>query len=110
MAEYRITYWRQIPSQVEAFDGAERVRRPLDRRFQELIDAVAMRDGATGMEAYLEGWRVGPRLARDGTAQGVADAVAGELEEQFDVVRRAVLSTPDSPRSPEGSGRGSTAP
>ncbi|MDR7520031.1 MAG: virulence factor [Armatimonadota bacterium] len=109
MAEYRITYWRDIPSQVEAFDGAERVRRPLDRRFQELIDAVAMRDGATGTEAYLQGWRVGPGLTRHGTPQEVAEAVAAELEERFDVVRRAVLTPPDSPKRPEGSGRGSAA-
>jgi len=97
MAEYRITSWQDIPSQVEAFDGAEQIRRPLSARFQELIDAAAMRQGLTGTDAYLEGWRIGPVLAREGTPREIAEAVAAELEERFDAVRAAALNTPDPP-------------
>ncbi|MDR7555155.1 MAG: virulence factor [Armatimonadota bacterium] len=89
MARYRITYWQTIPAQVEAFDATGRVRRPLDARFQALIDAVAMRQGMTGTDAYLQGWRVGPELERDGTPEAVAAAVAAELEAQFDAYRAA---------------------
>jgi hypothetical protein len=91
VAEYRITYWKDIPSQVEAFEGAERVRRPLGGRFLELIDAAAMRQGLVGTDAYLEGWRMGHVLSREGAPQEVADAVAAEIEVAFEEVRARVL-------------------
>jgi hypothetical protein len=91
MAQYRITYWQDIPSHVEAFDGAQRVRRPLSARFQELIDAAAMRQGLIGTSAYLEGWRIGPVLSQEGTPQEVADALTAEIEGQFEEIRTGAL-------------------
>jgi hypothetical protein len=91
MAEYRITYWQDIPCQVDAFCGAERVRVALGERFQALIDAAAMRDGAAGTDAYLERWRAGPVISRPGTPREVAEAVAADLEAQFDRIRAAAL-------------------
>ena len=93
MAEYRITYWKDIPSQVEAFEGAERVRWPLGGRFQELIDAAATRQGLVGTDAYLEGWRMGPVLSREGAPRDVAAAVAAELEARFEAIRIDALGT-----------------
>ena len=92
MAEYRITYWHDIPCQVDAFCGAERARVQLGGRFQALIDAAAMRDGVVGTDAYLEGWRTGPVISRTGTPREVAEAVAADLEAQFDRIRTASLS------------------
>jgi hypothetical protein len=89
MARYRITYWQRIPAQVEAYDATTRVRRPLDARFQALIDAAAMRQGLVGTDAYLEGWRVGPELEREGEPEAVAAAVAADLEAQFDAYQAA---------------------
>ena len=81
--------WKDIPSLVEA-DGTEGpVRVPLSARFQELIDALAMRDGATETAAYLEGWGQDADAERAGSAQEVAAAVAAELEADFlDLARR----------------------
>ena len=45
---------------VEASEGDRAVRVPLSQRFQDLIDAAAMREGASDSEAYLEGWDHGP--------------------------------------------------
>jgi hypothetical protein len=87
MADYRITYWQDIPSQVEAFDDTERIRRPLSARFQALIDTAAMRQGLVGTDAYLDGWWVGPILAREGPPREVADAVAADLEARFEEIR-----------------------
>ena len=83
MARYRILHWKEIPSLVEAFDGEEVVRLPLSQRFQDLIDAVAIREGATESDAYLEGWEQGPELVRSGDPSTVAQAVAAEIEERF---------------------------
>lgn len=81
--------WKDVPSLVEA-DGADGpVRVQLSSRFQELIDALAMRDGATETEAYLEGWGQDADAERAGSAEEVASAVAAELEAGFvDLARR----------------------
>ena len=91
VAQYRITYWKDIPSQVEAFDGTERVRKPLSARFQALIDAAAMRQGLIGTDAYLDAWRIGPVTARDGAPRDVAQAVSEELEARFEEIRTDAL-------------------
>lgn len=94
MARYRVLYWRDIPSLVEAFEGALSVRTPLSQRFQDLIDALAMRAGASSAEAYLEGWRHGAEAERPGSPESVAEQVAGELEAGFDSVLQHYLPNP----------------
>jgi len=83
MAEYQITRWREIPSLVTAREGDQVVKISLPTRFQEAIDEAAMRLGDVAADAYLEGWLRDPWVKADGTAQGVADLVAGKLEEEF---------------------------
>jgi hypothetical protein len=83
MARYRIVHWKDIPSMVEAADGDGTARHPLSQKFQDLIDALAMREGATEGDAYLDGWSQGAWLEREGSPDEVADAVAAEIEEDF---------------------------
>ena len=95
MARYRIIQWRDLPSLVEAEDGQRTVRVPLSSRFQDLIDAVAMREGGSESDAYLEGWATGPDTERPGDAATVAEQVAAELEAGFqDLVVRRFLGPP----------------
>jgi hypothetical protein len=68
---------------VEAWEGDRRVQVPLSQRFQDLIDAVAMREGASESEAYLAAWDRDPEAERPGEAQSVAEAIAAELEAAF---------------------------
>ncbi len=91
MATYSILYWQDIPSVVEANDGNGVHKLQLDHKFQELIDAVAMRKGLAGTDAYLEEWRRGRRVARDGSAEEVASAVKAELEAEFRSIRATAL-------------------
>ncbi len=91
MANYSILYWQDIPSVVEARDDDGVHKLQLDRKFQELIDAVAMRNGLAGTDAYLEEWRRGKRLAREGSAEEVASAVKAELEAEFRAIRTTAL-------------------
>lgn len=44
------------------------------------IDAFAMREGSTDMDAYLAGWRWSDPAEREGSAQAVADALVAELD------------------------------
>jgi len=94
MARYRIVHWKEIPSLVEAADGDRTARRPLSQKFQDLIDALAMRESATESDAYLEGWGQSDWLERDGSPDEVADAVATELEGGF----QALLTKRFSPK------------
>ena len=83
MARYRVIHWNDIPSLVEAVEGDQVVRIPLSQRFQDLIDAVAMREGAAEADAYLEGWGQSPARERFGSAKDVAEQVAAALEGDF---------------------------
>ena len=55
MSEFRVTYWRDLPSLVVARDGEHVTKSPLAPRFQEAIDEAAMRLGDTGSDDYLAG-------------------------------------------------------
>gem|GEM_PF-238372 len=89
LAKFRILYWQQIPSVVEATDDkGSKHKEQLSARFQELIDSIAMRKKMVGTDAYLEGWRRSRPEKRDGDAIDVAKAVASELESAFDEIAR----------------------
>ena len=95
MARYQILYWKTIPSLVEAFEGDRTARTLLSQRFQDLIDALAMREGATAQETYLEGWQKGSLSERAGSAESVAEAVAAELEASFqELLMKQMLRPP----------------
>ncbi len=79
MARYQVMYWKHIPSQVKAWDGDAETRRMLPDYFQAAIDAYAMKDGSTEMDAYLDGWQWGPVEERDGAPLEVVDALVDEL-------------------------------
>ncbi len=83
MAHYQILSWHEFPAQIRVREGTQRIQFELPPRFQERIDAEAMKRGLAGTDAYLEGWNWGPKTEREGTAQAVADALARELEAQF---------------------------
>jgi hypothetical protein len=101
MAEYQITYWRDIPSMVTAREGRRNTaKKELAGRFQEAIDEAAMRLKLTGTDAYLEEWRRGAWAERAGTPEAVANAVAAELEAEYSPERmRALLSSLTTIRS-----------
>ena len=94
MAKYSILYWQEIPSLVEATDGAGTSKQQLSSRFQELIDLIAMKRGLAGTDAYLEGFNRGASVEREGAAEAVAQAVRDELESQYDSIKAAALQKP----------------
>ncbi len=83
MAEYQVTYWRELPSLVAARDGDQVAKSPLAARFQGAIDEAAMRLGDVGSDDYLAGWRRGDWTAADGDPGEVVDRVVAALEEEW---------------------------
>jgi Virulence factor len=79
VASYQVMFWKHIPSQVKAWVGEDQVKSMMPDYFQAAIDAYAMRDGSTDMDAYLDGWKWGPVKERDGTPAEVLTAVVEEL-------------------------------
>jgi len=63
--ELTVIWWRDIPAQVTAKEGRARAAAELAPRFQEAIDAAAMRAGLIGTDAYLEEWRRETRACGD---------------------------------------------
>ena len=80
--ELTVISWRAIPAQVTAGKGRGASRIQLSERFQEAIDAAAMRAGLIGTDSYLEEWRRESRQCGDDLAAEVA-AVAAQLEDDY---------------------------
>lgn len=100
MATYQVTYWQEIPSQVDAREaGGKPTKLMLSQRFQELIDIVATKRHLDSSDDYLAQWSKGPKTERAGTAEQVARAVAEELEAQFAEIRAKALEISLAARS-----------
>jgi len=92
MAEYQITYWRDIPSMVTAREGRRnKAKVELPQRFQVAIDEAAMRADLIGSDAYLEQWRRNEWQEQDGALQEVADSVSATIESEYDPARIRAL-------------------
>src|SRR2546426_12822422 len=100
-------FWKHIPSQVKAWDGANESKRMLPDYFQAAIDAYAMKDGSSDMDAYLEGWRWGPIEERAGAPEGVVEALISELTESNP--RSRLLNPEGTTRSSSSSSRASSS-
>ena len=82
MPELTVIWWRDIPAQVTAKEGRRSARAQLAERFQEAIDAAAMRAGLIGTDEYLEQWRREGRLCGDDLEVEVT-AAAAQLEQDY---------------------------
>jgi hypothetical protein len=91
MATYQVTYWQEIPSQVDAREAGKLHKEMLSQRFQELIDIIAVRRKLDASDAYINEWNKGQKIERPGTAAEVGKAVAAEIEAQFDAIRAKAL-------------------
>ena len=85
-ARLTIIRWRDIPAQVVASRGREKVRVELPPRFQVAIDRAAMKAGLVGTDAYLEEWTQGSRTCDEDLTDAVKEEAA-RLEETYDQTR-----------------------
>ena len=83
MAEVRVMYWKEIPVQIQARDDGGQISQPLDSRFQEATDAIAMMDGSAGTDAYLDAWSTGPFIEVAGDAATAAERIARQFNENM---------------------------
>ena len=83
VTKVRVMYWKEIPVQVQAVDGSGQVSKPLEPRFQQGVDAIAMLDGSAGTDAYLMAWEWGEYFEEHGTAQEAAERVAQRINARF---------------------------
>ncbi|MBV7329676.1 virulence factor [Chloroflexi bacterium TSY] len=100
MAEYQVTYWREIPSMVTAREGRRnRAKIELPQRFQVAIDEAAMRANLIGTDEYLAEWQRSEWVERDGAPEEVVQTVAAELEAEFtperirEILRKAAIDS-----------------
>ena len=84
MARYRVLAWRDIPTQVRATDDTgARADRAMPRWFMQEVARITMREGLAGTDDYLAAFDWSAEVEREGTADGVADAVVAELAAAF---------------------------
>ena len=79
-SRYQVLYWRDIPSQVRAWDDLDEVKVNFPVRFTERIDLAAMKAGMGAGDAYISQLRQGDELEREGAPDAVAAAVIKEFE------------------------------
>jgi len=89
--ELTVIRWRDIPAQVTSGTGRGATRAKLSERFQEAIDAAAMRAGLFGTDEYLSEWRRETMTCGDDLEAEVA-AEAARLDAAYtgDVLERLV--------------------
>ena len=81
MTRFRVLYWKDVPSLVRVLaDDGSHVSHQLPEWFQQEIDRRAMAQGLVGTDEYLEQWRWGEEVERDGSAAEAVDAVTAELD------------------------------
>jgi hypothetical protein len=91
VTEVQEVFWRDIPAQVKARQGRERAARGLDPRFQEAVDAAAMRAGLADTDNYLAEWRTSTWEERPGSPEQAADQHAAEIEAEYSAERLRLL-------------------
>ncbi len=91
MAQLTILYWRDIPSQVVAKAGRKSEKILLSDRFQQAIDAAAMKDGASDTDDYLAEWRRGEPVECGDDLAAEASAAAERIETDYDVEKLRAL-------------------
>ena len=94
MGRLVVVYWRDIPSQVIASAGRRnQAKVMLSDRFQQAIDAAAMKSGASDTDAYLEDWRRSQPAECGDDLKTAAEAEAERLEAAYDRERlRSLIS------------------
>ena len=83
MAFYQVLYWKDIPTQVKAWDDFDEIKVELDARFMVKVDRVAQSEGYTQSGSYLDQFNWGDEKEQDGQAQEVADSIKAELEASY---------------------------
>ena len=83
MARVRVMYWREIPVQVQAEDSSGQVSMPLDQRFQQGVDSLAILEGSGGGDEYLAAWEWGEYTEVEGNAREVAALTVERFNKGF---------------------------
>ncbi|MEM1151640.1 MAG: virulence factor [Pseudomonadota bacterium] len=91
MPDVTIVYWRDIPAQVIVGKGRRGAKVQLSERFEQAIDAAAMKLGASDTDAYLAEWRKAAPYPVDGEPAEVAASEAARLEAEYDAKRVRAL-------------------
>ena len=89
MAQYQILYWSDIPVQIKLFVGKRPRSHQLPARFQTWVDRIAMAEGLTGTDAYLDLWQWSEKLEQTGEADEVLEELLRETEAEGDRVINA---------------------
>lgn len=77
-----VIYWRDIPAQVKARAGRERVSTPLPDRFLVAVDGAATVAGKTKTDEYIAEWREESRPC-DPDLQREVDQEAARIDEVY---------------------------
>ena len=84
MIHYQVLYWRDIPAQVKIYTDRRPTSHALSSRFQVAIDRIAMEEGLTGTEAYLNQWQWSEKRSIEGDPSEIAVPIIEQVEREGD--------------------------
>lgn len=91
MAQLILRYWRDMPAMVTVKKGRKQAKRALPERFEQAIDAAAMKSGADKTDDYLEGFHTKAPLEVSDDLEEEAQKALQEIEAQYDPERLRAL-------------------
>lgn len=83
MAVYQVLYWKDIPAQIRVYEGKRPRAFEMPSGYQQEIDRVAMKEGLSGTDDYLDFWEWSDKMEREGDVDAVAQAVLSELKQSY---------------------------
>ena len=93
--EITLVCWRDIPAQVIVGKGRKAAKKVLPERFEQAIDRVAMKTGASETDAYLAEWRKLPLDPQEGDPSDIAEREIARLDAEYDQDRLKALIAND---------------
>jgi hypothetical protein len=101
--------WRDIPTQVNAQRGRERVSMPLPRPFQRAVERAAVRSKQKNAHDFVRHWRrsdkpCGDDLAAEATAEVARLLNAYPAERLSALIESGGIETPPPEAAPEADG------
>ncbi len=80
---YQILFWKNIPAQVKVFNGKRPISRVMPDRFQHAIDRIAMAEGLTERDEYLDHWQWTEKREIKGDVEEVMAKLLEKLEKEY---------------------------
>lgn len=95
MTKIFVLFWQDIPTVIEARDSSGIEKVELSKRFNELVDLIAMKKGLIGTDDYLQNWKKKKFPSTEKTAKQVVLEMSKHFESKYEDIKLKSLKSID---------------